>query len=64
MHALHPAPLAAWKFARMRPINLPTIRMAQFARSIMRCDERSEPADRIRRPCRIRELSDVEADGY
>lgn len=64
MHALHPAPLAAWKFARMRPINLPTIRMAQFARLIMRCDGDLSPLIASDDPAVIRELLDVEADGY
>lgn len=38
MHGLKPAPLAAWKFARMRPVNFPTLRIAQFASLLMRCD--------------------------
>ena len=38
MHGLRPMPLAAWKFGRMRPFNLPTVRIAQFARLIARCD--------------------------
>ena len=38
LHGLRPAPLAAWKFARMRPVNFPTLRIAQFAQLIMRCD--------------------------
>ena len=38
MHGLRPAPVAAWKFARMRPVNFPTVRIAQFAQLLMRCD--------------------------
>jgi len=38
MHGLRPAPLAAWKFARMRPVNFPTVRIAQLAQLLMRCD--------------------------
>jgi len=38
LHGLRPMPLAAWKFGRMRPANLPTVRIAQFARLITRCD--------------------------
>lgn len=38
LHSLHPMPVAAWKFARMRPVNFPTVRIAQFARLLMRCD--------------------------
>jgi hypothetical protein len=38
MHGLRPAPVAAWKFGRMRPVNFPTIRIAQLAQLLMRCD--------------------------
>lgn len=38
MHGLHPAPVTAWKFNRMRPVNFPTVRIAQFAQLLMRCD--------------------------
>lgn len=38
MHGLRPAPVAAWKFGRMRPVNFPTVRIAQLAQLIMRCD--------------------------
>ena len=38
LHGLHPAPVAAWKFNRMRPLNFPTVRIAQFAQLLMRCD--------------------------
>ena len=38
MHGLRPAPVAGWKFARMRPVNFPTVRIAQLARSLMHCD--------------------------
>lgn len=38
LHGLRPAPLAAWKFARMRPVNFPTVRIAQLAQLLMRCD--------------------------
>lgn len=38
MHGLRSAPVAAWKFARMRPVNFPTVRIAQFAQLLMRCD--------------------------
>ena len=37
LHGLLPTPVAAWKFARMRPTNFPTIRIAQLAQLIMRC---------------------------
>ncbi len=38
LHGLVPAPLAAWKFGRMRPVNLPTVRIAQLARLVMHTD--------------------------
>lgn len=38
LHDLRPAPMAAWKFARLHPPNFPTIRIAQFAQVIMRTD--------------------------
>ena len=38
LHGLTPAPLAAWKFGRMRPSNFPTIRIAQVAALITRLD--------------------------
>ncbi len=38
MHALRPAPVAAWKFARMRPMNFPTVRIAQLAQLLMHCN--------------------------
>ena len=38
LHGLRPAPVAAWKFARMRPVNFPTVRIAQLAQLLMRCD--------------------------
>lgn len=31
LHSLRPMPVAAWKFGRMRPMNLPTVRIAQLA---------------------------------
>lgn len=38
LHGLVPAPLAAWKFGRMRPMNFPTVRIAQLAQLIVTCD--------------------------
>ncbi|MBL7964053.1 MAG: DUF2851 family protein [Flavobacteriales bacterium] len=34
-HGLRPLPTAAWKFGRMRPANLPTLRIAQLAQLLM-----------------------------
>lgn len=38
LHGLRPGPVAAWKFARLRPMNFPTIRIAQLAQLLMRKD--------------------------
>jgi len=38
LYDLRPAPTAAWKFSRMRPMNFPTVRIAQLARLLTRCD--------------------------
>jgi len=38
MQGLRPGPAAAWKFARLRPMNFPTIRIAQLAQLLMRKD--------------------------
>jgi len=38
LHDLRPAPVAAWKFGRMRPVNFPTVRIAQLAQLLMRCN--------------------------
>ncbi|MFN3875450.1 MAG: DUF2851 family protein, partial [Flavobacteriales bacterium] len=64
LHGLRPMPVAAWKLGRMRPSNLPTVRIAQLARLLMRCEGgfgellHADDADALRR------LLDVEADGY
>lgn len=38
LHGLRPAPVAAWKFGRMRPMNFPTVRIAQLAQLLNRCN--------------------------
>ncbi|MBK6548907.1 MAG: DUF2851 family protein [Flavobacteriales bacterium] len=38
LHGLRSNPLAAWKFTRMRPVNFPTIRIAQFAQLLIHTD--------------------------
>ncbi|MBK9289759.1 MAG: DUF2851 family protein [Flavobacteriales bacterium] len=35
MHGLRPAPVAAWKFGRLRPSAFPSLRIAQYAQLIM-----------------------------
>ena len=38
LHDLRPAPVVAWKFARLHPPNFPSIRIAQLAQLIMKSD--------------------------
>ena len=38
LHGLEPMPKATWKFARMRPLNLPTVRLAQYAALVRRSE--------------------------
>ena len=38
LHGLEPMPKAAWRFARMRPLNLPTVRLAQYAALVRRSE--------------------------
>jgi hypothetical protein len=64
MHALRPAPTAAWKFGRMRPVNFPTIRIAQLAQLLMRCDGNFSAllgTDTVRE---LRPMLDVDASVY
>lgn len=64
MHGLCPAPAAAWKFARMRPANFPTIRIAQFARLLMRCDGGFSVFLDAGNVQELYDLLDVEAGAY
>ncbi len=64
MHALTPMPMAAWKFGRMRPINLPTVRISQLARLIARCDGELSALIGSDDPAALHTLLDVEANGY
>lgn len=64
MHGLWPAPLAAWKFARMRPVNFPTLRIAQFARLLMRCDGTFNELLEQDDVERVRAFLEVEAGPY
>jgi hypothetical protein len=64
MHGLRSVPVAAWKFGRMRPFNLPTVRIAQLAQLTMRCE--GTFAQLLQAPDveRIQQLLDVEAGPY
>lgn len=64
LHGLRPMPVAAWKFGRMRPINLPTVRIAQLARLLARCGDGFGELLVTDDPAALRAMLDVEADGY
>lgn len=64
LHGLRPAPLAAWKFGRMRPANFPTIRIAQLAQLISRSDGAFSSLLEQDDPTALRSALDVEAAGY
>lgn len=64
LHGLQPAPLAAWRFGRLRPPNFPTVRLAQLARLITRSDGSFNALISSEEPVPILELLQVEADGY
>jgi len=64
MHGLKPAPTAAWKFARSHPPNFPTVRIAQFARLVMKCDGSFTELIATDELDAIREALDVTAGGY
>jgi hypothetical protein len=64
LHQWRPMPVAAWKFGRMRPANFPTIRIAQFAQLLMRCDGSFLQMLRMDDVDELRSLLDVEAGPY
>lgn len=64
LHELRPAPLAAWKFGRMRPANFPTLRIAQLAVLIARSDGAFGSLLEQDDPFVLRAALDVEAAGY
>ena len=63
-HGLRPAPVAAWKFARMRPVNFPTVRIAQLAQLLMRCDGGLSALLDTDNVNELFNLMDVEASAY
>ncbi|MCB0769902.1 MAG: DUF2851 family protein [Flavobacteriales bacterium] len=64
LHGLRPAPVGAWKFGRMRPANFPTIRLAQFAQFLVRCDGSFGKVLQLVDVEDLRDLLDVEASPY
>ena len=61
---LRPAPVAAWKFARMRPVNFPTVRIAQLAQLLMRCDGHFGALLEVEQLADLYQVLDVEASAY
>lgn len=64
LHELRPAPLAAWKFGRMRPSNFPTIRIAQFAALVTRLDGHFSALLNHDDPAPLFDILDIEASEY
>jgi hypothetical protein len=64
MHGLRPAPLAAWKFGRIRPVNFPTVRIAQFAQLLIRLDGMLNDLLEVDDVLVLRQLIEVEASDY
>ena len=64
LHGLRPAPLAAWKFGRMRPANFPTLRIAQLTQFITRSDGAFSSLLDEDDTFVLRTALDVEASGF
>lgn len=64
LHGLRPAPAAAWKYGRMRPLNFPSLRIAQWAAFITRSADALGDLLEQDGPGPLRGLLEVEADGY
>jgi hypothetical protein len=64
LHGLRPAPVAAWQFGRLRPPNFPTVRLAQLAQVMVRCDGSFSHLLEQDDPAVISNHLQVEAAGY
>ncbi len=64
MLGLRPAPMAAWKFSRMRPVNFPTLRIAQLAQLVMRCDGTFSELLEVDHVSLLRRRLEVQASHY
>lgn len=64
LHHLRPAPVAAWRFGRMRPVNFPTIRIAQLAQVLMRCEGGAPDMLQVDRVEELHRMLDVSASSY
>lgn len=63
-YALCPIPVLSWKFARLRPANFPTIRLAQLAQLVQRSVHLFSKILELERIDDLRTLFQVEAAGY
>lgn len=64
LHDLQPIPLATWKYGRMRPMNLPTIRLAQLADLVTRLHDGFGGLLDEPEPQALRQCLNPAADGY
>ena len=64
LHGLRPMPAVAWKFGRMRPSNLPSLRIAQLAALIEARPDLMHCMTEEDDPSRILDALDIEAGGY
>lgn len=64
LHGLRSAPLAAWKFGRMRPPNFPSLRIAQWAAFIAGTADAQGQLLEQDSPVPLHALLEVEAGGY
>jgi len=64
LHQLRPAPVAAWKFGRMRPVNFPTIRLAQLAQVLVHCNGGLADLLHTSSAVELRRYLEVSASGY
>ncbi|MFO7977090.1 MAG: DUF2851 family protein [Bacteroidales bacterium] len=63
-HNLEPLEGSLWKFARLRPVNFPTLRVAQFAMMIHLHDRLFSKMMQIREPRQIKQLFHIKASPY
>ncbi len=64
LHHLRPAPVAAWKFGRMRPVNFPTVRLAQLAQVLVQCNGGLADLLHTSNAVELRQVLDVTASLY
>lgn len=63
-HQLTPVEGKLWKFARLRPVNFPTLRIAQFAMMIHLHERLFSKMMQIKAPGQIRQLFHIKASPY